>query len=69
MTTVAKMTDGRFVQIVRVVSNVAFSDAIGWILVCFDFDVIERRRMIFKWVPASTKFWWIKSFLDCEEAS
>jgi hypothetical protein len=64
MTTVAKMEDGRIVEIVRVAARVAFSDAVGWVCVCFDFGVCERRKQQFKWVPASTRFEWVRDFVS-----
>lgn len=64
MTTVAKMEDGRIVEIVRVAAKVAFSDAVGWVCVCFDFQQEERRKQQFKWVPASTRFDWVREFVS-----
>ena len=62
MTTLAKFMDGTIVQIVRVADKVGFSDAVGWVCVCFDFHQIERKRQSVKWVPASTKFVWVREF-------
>ena len=64
MMIVAKFKD-KIVQIVHVVETVQFSEDIGWIMICFDFDKINRRREHFKWVKASeTKFEWIREFAD-----
>jgi hypothetical protein len=63
MTTIAKMMDGRMVEIVRVTDRVAFSDAVGWVCVCFDFEKPMRKQEQVKWVPASTRFDWVKEFV------
>jgi len=60
--TVAKMMDGRVVEIVKTADTVAFSDVKNWIMVCFDFEKVNRRREQFKWVPADTKFEWVREF-------
>jgi hypothetical protein len=62
MVTVAKMTDGKIVEIVRVTETVGFSDEKRWIMVCFDFEKIDRKRDQFKWVPATTRFDWVREF-------
>jgi len=59
---VAKMTDGRFVQVMRVTETVGFSDEKDWVMVCFDFEKIDRKREQFKWVPATTRFDWVRDF-------
>lgn len=64
MTIVAKMEDGKIVEIVKVVDTVAFSDEIGWICVCFEFGVIERKKTEFKWVPATTRFIWVMDIIS-----
>jgi hypothetical protein len=62
MTTVAKMIDGRVVEVVRVADTVAFSDAPGWIMICMDFEQVDRKKSQFKWVPAETRFDWVREF-------
>jgi hypothetical protein len=62
MITVAKMTDGRVVEIVRAASKVGFSPDRGWIMICMDFEKISRKRSEFKWVPADTKFEWVRAY-------
>jgi hypothetical protein len=62
MTTIAKMSDGRIVEIVRVSKHVDFSDVVGWICVCLDFQQPERKKQQFKWVQADTRFVWVKEF-------
>ena len=62
MIKVAKMTDGKVVEVVRVADTVGFSPERGWVMVCFDFEKISRKREQFKWVPATTRFEWVKEF-------
>jgi hypothetical protein len=63
MVTVAKMTDGKLVEIVRIAETVAFSTDTDWILLCFDFEKANRKRDHFKWVKASdVKFEWVRDF-------
>lgn len=63
MVTVAKMMDGRIVEIVRVAETVGFSDEKRWIMVCFDFELINRRRDQFKWFRANEiKFDWVREY-------
>jgi hypothetical protein len=64
MTTVAKMEDGRMVEIVRVAAKVAFSDTVGWVCVCFDFEKPMRKQEYVKWVPATTRFTWVREFFN-----
>lgn len=61
MMVVAKM-NGRVVQVMRVADRVAFSEARGWVMVCFDFEQPERRKSQFRWFPASTRFEWVREF-------
>jgi len=62
MTRVAKMMDGRVVEVVRVADTVGFSSERGWVMICFDFEKVDRKREHFKWVPAHTRFDWVR---DC----
>jgi hypothetical protein len=64
MVMVAKMTDGRIVQVVRVAETVAFSPERDWVMVCYDFEKINRRREQFKWMPATTRFEWVREYAD-----
>ena len=59
--TVAKMNN-KIVQVVRVADRVAFSKERGWVLVTPDIDTSERTKQHFKWVPASTRFDWVRTF-------
>ena len=59
--TVARMND-RVVEVVRVADAVAFSSERGWVMVCFDFEKAERKKSEFRWVPASTRFDWVRTF-------
>ena len=61
MIVVAKM-NGHIVQVVRVADTVGFSQERGWVMICFDFEQIERRKQQFKWVPATTRFEWVRSY-------
>jgi hypothetical protein len=54
--------DGKLVEIVRVVQEVQFSNTPGWVLICLDFEQAERKKSQFRWLPASTRFEWIRSF-------
>ncbi len=62
MIKVAKMTDGKMVDVVRVADTVGFSPEPGWIMICMDFDKMYGKLTEFKWVPASTRFDWVKEF-------
>jgi hypothetical protein len=62
MTTVAKMMDGRMVEVVRVSDTVAFSDAPGWIMICMDWEKADHKKSEFKWIPAETRFDWVREF-------
>lgn len=64
MMVIAKMTDGRIVQIVRVADTVQFSQDKGWVFICYDFDKINRRREQFKWIPITTQFTWVRDFIE-----
>jgi hypothetical protein len=63
MIKVAKMTDGRMVEVVRVADTVGFSSDRGWVMICFDFEKADRKREHFKWVPAKTRFDWVREFV------
>jgi hypothetical protein len=62
MITVAKMADSRIVEVVRVAETVGFSPEKGWVMVCMDFEKMYGKRTEFKWVPATTRFDWVKEF-------
>ena len=62
MIKVAKMTDGRMVEVVRIADTVGFSSERGWVMVCMDFEKTDRKKSEFKWIPASTRFDWVKEF-------
>jgi hypothetical protein len=59
--TVARMGD-RLVQVIRVADTVGFSADRGWVMICFDWEQSDRRKQQFKWVPASTRFEWVRTF-------
>jgi hypothetical protein len=52
----------RLVEVIRVADTVPFSSERGWVMVCFDFEKPERKKEQFKWVPASTRFDWVRTF-------
>ena len=62
MVMVAKMKD-KIVQIVRYADQVSFSDERGWFCICFDFDKQNRRREQVKWIPADTRFEWVREYI------
>jgi len=61
MTTVAKM-NGKLVEIVKVADAVKFSNTRGWIMICTDWEQADRKKTEFKWLPASTRFDWVREF-------
>jgi hypothetical protein len=62
MIKVAKMIDGRVVEVVRFADRVGFSPERGWVMVCFDFDRTDSKRTEFKWMPATTRFDWVREY-------
>lgn len=58
---VAKIKD-RVVQVIRITDKVAFSEEKGWVLICMDWEQAERKKSQFNWVPASTRFEWVRRF-------
>jgi hypothetical protein len=61
MTVVAKM-NGKLVEVVRVADTVQFSNTPGWVLICLDFEQGERKKSQFRWLPATTRFEWVREF-------
>ena len=61
MTTVAKM-NGRLVEIVKVADEVKFSNTRGWVMICMDWEQADRKKSQFRWIPASTRFEWVREF-------
>ena len=59
--TVAKL-DGRLVEVVRAQRTVAFSPQPNWVLVTTDLGQPERKKQHFRWVPAATRFEWVRTF-------
>lgn len=59
--TVAKMRD-RIVEVVRTADTVAFSTERGWVLITPDVGQPQRKKQIFQWVPATTRFEWVRTF-------
>jgi hypothetical protein len=65
MITVAKL-NGKIVQVVRVVDTVRFSDQRGWILINYDLGVREAKVQHVKWLPASTRFDWVREYISVD---
>jgi hypothetical protein len=61
MTIVAKM-NGKLVEIVKVADAVKFSNSRGWVMICMDFEQADRKKSEFKWLPATTRFDWVREF-------
>ncbi len=61
MMIVAKM-NGRIVEVIRVAETVGFSTERGRVMDCMDFEQANRKKQQFKWVPATTKFEWVREF-------
>lgn len=61
MPVIAKF-QGKIVEVIRVTETVGFSDEKGWVCITHDVDMPDRRKMNFKWVPASTQFEWVREF-------
>ncbi len=61
MTIVAKL-NGKLVEIVKIADEVQFSNTRGWVMICSDFEQPERKKSQFKWLPASTRFEWVRKF-------
>ena len=61
MAVVAKL-NGQLVEIVKIVDEVKFSNTRGWVMICTDFEQSERRKSQFKWLPATTRFEWVREY-------
>jgi phosphotransferase system IIA component len=61
MTVVAKM-NGKLVEIVKTADAVKFSNHRGWVMICIDFEQADLKKSQFKWLPASTRFEWVREF-------
>ena len=62
MTVVVARLQNRLVQVVRVADQVGFSQERGWVMLCLDWEQPERKKQQFRWVPASTRFDWVREF-------
>jgi hypothetical protein len=59
MTVLAKMND-KVVEIVKVQRDVAFSPQKNWILICA--EPAKKSSTAVRWVPATTRFEWVREF-------
>jgi hypothetical protein len=59
MVTVAKLND-KVVEIVKVAYDVQFSQDKGWVCICS--EIAKPNSLAVRWVPASTRFEWVKVF-------
>ena len=55
--------NGRWVQVVRFAKTVQFSNDTDWFMVSIDWQVADRNRQHFRWVPANTRFEDVKEFV------
>lgn len=62
MTVTVARLEGRLVEVVRVADRVGFSTDRGWILITPDLEQPQRKKMTFRWVPATTRFDWVRTF-------
>jgi hypothetical protein len=62
MITLVKLQDGTIAELIKIQDVVEFSKTRGWILLGFDFELQDRRRINLKWVSLSTKFTWVRTF-------
>lgn len=62
MTVTVARLQNRLVQVVRVADRVGFSQERGWVMLCLDWEQPERKKQQFRWVPASTRFDWVREF-------
>lgn len=65
MTMIAKIGN-KIVEVVRVAETVAFSSDRGWVCICGEPGKTDSLSI--KWVPATTRFEWIKEFnFECSQ--
>jgi hypothetical protein len=56
---VAKLND-KIVEIVRTADRVGFSSDRGWVLI--NKEVAKPNSLAVRWVPATTRFEWVREF-------
>jgi len=59
--TIAKINN-QVVQVIKTAETVAFSQQKNWVLITPDVGVPTRKQQHFKWVPATTRFEWVRVF-------
>jgi len=56
---VGKLDGGKIVQVLKFAYDVKFSEDKGWLLIDPE---IGKMGSALKWVPATTRFEWVKAF-------
>ena len=59
----AKMTDDKIVEIVKITRQVQFSTG-TWILICADYDKPYNSRSQYSWIPHTTPFTWVQEWIS-----
>jgi hypothetical protein len=54
--------NGKLVEIVKFADAVKFSNTRGWVMICIDWEQADRKKSEFKWLPATTRFDWVREF-------
>jgi hypothetical protein len=54
--------NGKLVEIVKFADAVKFSNSRGWVMICIDWEQADRKKSEFKWLPATTRFDWVREF-------
>jgi len=50
-----------YFQILKYARSVGWTDRKGWLLVCPDFQKAKHFRVNMRWIPADTRFEWVKT--------
>lgn len=59
---IGKIEGGKLVQIIKTAESVMFSKDRGWICICRDFQQPKHMQTSVAWVPATTRFEWVRDF-------
>lgn len=61
MTLLGKLRDtNTIVEITKVADYVCWSDEAGWLCITSHVGKPKRLQHDFRWIPASTPFWWVR---------